>query len=130
MSDLAVKNRAADLEVRGYEEHLGVGVEHYLLNLVLALQCGVAAVDGVGSCSQAPSHLDLHRDAGAAKSLGISVADHKTAPFDALVIHIVHSVAATAAHAYNLDDLVAGHPIIGGDGVNQVLLNYCLICHI
>ena len=81
-------------------------IKHYLLYLVLTLECGVAPVDGIGTCTETPSHLYLHRDIAAPERLGIGVADHKAAALDALVEHVVHSVATASAHAEHLDYLV------------------------
>ncbi len=98
----------------GDEEHLRATVQDLPGNLVLGFQGGIAAGGGIRAGAQSVlAQLNLHRDLTGLQGLGIGVADNKTASLDVLAVHVVHGIAAAAAHAHHFDDGVLAGPVVG-----------------
>ena len=104
------------------EQHLGVVVQHLEGDFVLALYGRIATFGRVGACSQTLAHLHLHRDIAASESLGVGVADHKTASLDVFAVHIVDCIAAASSDSEHFDNCIRGRPI-------NRSYHYIVFCH-
>ncbi len=77
------------------------------MNVLQALLGSGARLLRTVACAQAlAAQLQLHRHGRVVQCLVVGVADDEGHVVYALFVHVVHSVAATAAHADDLDDAV------------------------